>query len=192
MTMTPLPLRALTLPLALGLASCAGPGPQRSRPPTPVVVNIDFGANADSSGHKAPTTLGDRSNTAYVFWPEGGARTVWAEFDVEIPVTGIYRAEIIHVFAQGTLWLEDCAHNSDARSLDLTGPIEIDHTIGVSGSAQPPFSPSDGLHLESGAHRMRLHCSTPELIAHGVRFTLTHGAPEVNEPLDQSLDQTQR
>ncbi|MFT5732637.1 MAG: hypothetical protein ACJAZN_001726 [Planctomycetota bacterium] len=44
---------------------------------------------------------------------------------------------------------------------------------------EPPFSIGrDGLALQKGTHLMRLYCSTPELLVHGVRFTLTAEAPE--------------
>lgn len=141
------------------------------------VVNVAFDTNTHSSGFKAPTTVGGPGSRAHVFYTEGGPE--WIEFEVEIPITGEYRADIVNVVAQGTLWLEDHVEDARGRTRDLTGPIEIDHTLSVSGAVQPPFSIGrDGLALQKGTHLMRLYCSTPEFLVHGVRFTLTAEAPE--------------
>ncbi|QDV04807.1 hypothetical protein Poly30_03000 [Planctomycetes bacterium Poly30] len=148
----------------LALVSCAGPVPiGHVAPPG---IDVVFGGNTASSNETFATTCG-----AVLVLPDEDTGERWVEFDVSIPSSGTYRMEIVNVFAVGTLWVEDLTGPASSSPHGITGPIEVDHTIGISGSVEPPYSPARDVILKAGAHRMRLNADAPEFLVYGVRFS---------------------
>lgn len=153
---------------------------------TEAVVEVQFGDQTVASGHMTPI-VGNPGETSFVFYPAEGAGPVWAQFDVEIPITGRYRTDVIHRTYGATLWVEDYVENTDGRTYDITGPMELEEGVNTSGGLVAPFvTGRDGSPLQAGTHRMRLHCSSPELLASGVRFTLIREHQDTPKTLTQS------
>lgn len=76
------------------------------------------------------------------------------EMEVAIPVAGRYRVSVLAqnlTDSTGAWWLEDYIKNTDARTYDITGPVEV-----PAGTDWMTLS-RDGSPLNAGVHHMRLH-----------------------------------
>ena len=76
------------------------------------------------------------------------------EMEVAIPEAGRYRVSVLAqnlTDSTGAWWLEDYIKNTDARTYDITGPVEV-----PAGNDWMTLS-RDGSPLNAGVHHMRLH-----------------------------------
>jgi beta-glucanase (GH16 family) len=81
---------------------------------------------------------------------------VGMDLAVSIPVTGRYRVTINGKAATpSTVWIEDYIHNTDGRTYDITGPLEL---------AASGVVTVDGSPLQEGDHQMRVHSSEPATV----------------------------
>lgn len=89
-------------------------------------------------------------------WPAAQANAdssaYWREFELAVPAAGRYRLSITGLSLSGdSVWLEDYIDNPDGRQYDLTGWMPF------GSQAEEQRQGRDGLPLDSGLHRMRLH-----------------------------------
>lgn len=89
--------------------------------------------------------------------------------EVDIPVAGRYRVSVKAKnlsSSPGSLWIEDYITNSDNRTYDITGPMEV--AVGDDWTEVT----RDGSPLNTGLHRMRLHLGEVPVQVDQVAFEL--------------------
>lgn len=91
------------------------------------------------------------------------------ELEVEIPVAGRYRVEVLasnESDSLTTIWLEDYIDNKDGRTYDVTGKMKLE-----SGAAMTKLA-KEGSPFNAGKHLMRLHLGEGPIAVDYLSFTL--------------------
>ena len=85
-------------------------------------------------------------------------------FDIEIPVAGRYRIEVL-AKGKAVLNLEDYIHNQDGRNYNITGAMPV-------ASATPTIVSRDGSPLNAGLHTMKLNIRDGNASIDWIKFIL--------------------
>ncbi len=94
-------------------------------------------------------SVGARINDSTLHLKEGE----WASYQIEVPLTGRYRLSVSALGkAPAGIWVEDYIDNTDGRTYDITGMMQLDsngNTWQIVGR--------DGSPLQAGSHKIKLH-----------------------------------
>lgn len=166
-------LTGCVLSALLFLAAC-------SQSPTEIIIEAEM--NSGTSAEFQTRSLETGQEVIHV--EDGG----WISFNVPVDIPGRYKAQVHLSSVSGepvSCWIEDYIDNSDDRTYNITGSMEL------SPGDQPDSFLTvhrDGSPLNMGIHPMKLHIERGEAAVDWIKFTLIKEKQPTPEVLIQNME----
>ncbi|MCB9245050.1 MAG: family 16 glycosylhydrolase [Flavobacteriales bacterium] len=105
----------------------------------------------------------------------------WAEYELDVPVSGRYRVRVAGSSDSGFIWLEDYVHNTDGRTYNITGNMLFNED----------GSNIDGSPLQKGKHNIRIHAERDRVLLRSIHLELMHAHKTTPTNQIQNMDGTE-
>ncbi|MFY0672057.1 MAG: family 16 glycosylhydrolase [Bacteroidia bacterium] len=106
----------------------------------------------------------------------------WFEYDVDVPAAGRYRVTVKGAVVENNpiVWIEDYVDNKDDRTYNITSHIKLE------GADVAPFS-KEGVPLNKGVHKMRLHVEQGKANIESFEFELMKALVKTPKNMTQNM-----
>lgn len=166
--------------IALGvLVGCSQKEEKQQATTEAIKVPIAIIVEAESfTGSDAETNLTEKSEVLTL------DSKGWLSYSVDVSEAGRYKVQVIAEATSDSarVWLEDYTDNTDGRTYNITGSIDLQSGQGLVSHFV------DGSPLNTGIHQMKLHFPEGNVKVDKVIFTLMVRHQQTPETLTQSME----
>jgi beta-glucanase (GH16 family) len=109
----------------------------------------------------------------------------WLSYEISVPAAGRYKVEVNALSEEnGNIWIEDYIDNTDGRTYNITGAIQLKKDP----SEESSYPYVDGSPLNAGIHKIKVHASKGSAQIDWIKFSLIQKDVKTKKVFEQTMD----